>query len=44
LKVIALREQDLEDLEILLPRMIKKEKEILVEIMNRTNNIRSDSV
>jgi len=42
LKIIALREQDLEDLELLLPKMNEKEKKVLVEIINHTNKFRPD--
>ncbi len=42
LKIIALREQDLEDLELLLPKMTEREKEVLIEIINHTNKFRPD--
>lgn len=42
MKIVALREQDLEDLDILLPRMDESDKKILVKIMNHLNTIRSD--
>jgi len=42
LKIIALREQDLEDLELLLPRMTETDKKIVIEIIDHTNNFRPD--
>lgn len=41
-KIIALREQDLEDLELLLPKMTETDKKVIVEIMNHINNFRPD--
>ena len=42
LKIIALREQDLEDLELLLPGITDNDKNVILEIMNHTNNFRPD--
>lgn len=42
MKVLALREQDLEDLELLLPQMTQEEKGRLVAIMRHVAGIRPD--
>lgn len=42
MKIVALREQDLEDLEILLPSMSKADKETLLAIMRHVSAFRSD--
>ncbi len=42
MKIVALREQDLEDLEILLPAVTDTEKIILVQIAHHLEAIRSD--
>src|SRR5574341_373431 len=42
MKIVALREQDLEDLEILLPQMTDEDKAVLVQIMYHLANIRID--
>lgn len=42
LKIVALREQDLEDLELLLPQMSNVDKEILVAIMQHVGTFRPD--
>lgn len=42
LKIIALREQDLEDLELLLPQMPETEKEIVIAMMNHASTFRPD--
>jgi hypothetical protein len=42
LKIVALREQDLEDLEILLPQMSDADKESLIKIMNHISTFRPD--
>lgn len=40
--IIALREQDLEDLELLLPQVSEAEKKIVIEMMNRVSSFRPD--
>ncbi len=42
LKAVALREQDLEDLELLLPRMGEPDKKVLIEVMHRVATFRPD--
>jgi hypothetical protein len=42
MKIVALREQDLEDLDLLLPNMTKSDKETMVEIMNHVATFRID--
>ncbi|MFQ5615355.1 MAG: DUF6036 family nucleotidyltransferase [Anaerolineales bacterium] len=42
IKIVALREQDLEDLEILLPEMSVDDRRILVEIMHHVATFRTD--
>lgn len=42
LKIIALREQDLEDLELLMPKITETDKKVIVEIMNHVNSFRPD--
>lgn len=42
MKIVALREQDLEDLELLLARMLPDDKRTLVSIMNHLAPIRPD--
>ncbi|MDO8753696.1 MAG: DUF6036 family nucleotidyltransferase [Anaerolineales bacterium] len=42
MKIVALREQDLEDLELLLPRLEDDDKAILIRIMNHVNGFRVD--
>lgn len=42
LKIIALREQDLEDLELLLPRLSTSDKEVLLGMMNKMEAFRPD--
>ncbi|MBI1924850.1 hypothetical protein HYR99_11455 [Candidatus Poribacteria bacterium] len=42
LKIIALREQDLEDLEVLLPQMSEADKAVLVGIMDHISTFRLD--
>ncbi|MBC8180351.1 hypothetical protein H8E88_04425 [candidate division KSB1 bacterium] len=42
LKIIALREQDLEDLELLLSDMVDNDKKVILEIMDHTSNFRPD--
>ncbi|MBI1922819.1 hypothetical protein HYR99_01070 [Candidatus Poribacteria bacterium] len=42
LKIIALREQDLEDLECLLPQMSEGDKNVLVAIMDHVSTFRLD--
>ena len=42
LKIIALREQDLEDLELLLPRLSASEKNVLLSIMANMSTFRPD--
>ena len=42
MKIIALREQDLEDLEFLLPSMPEEEREVLVTIMKHVSGFRPD--
>jgi hypothetical protein len=42
MKIVALREQDLEDLEILLPRLSEADKNTLVTIMHHVSTFRPD--
>ncbi|MFQ5595123.1 MAG: hypothetical protein ACE5HA_13335, partial [Anaerolineae bacterium] len=42
MKIVALREQDLEDLDLLLPQMSEAEKDVLVRIMHHVSRFRSD--
>lgn len=42
MKIVALREQDLEDLELLLPQLSLAEKQIVVDIMHHVNQFRTD--
>lgn len=42
MKVVSLREQDLEDLELLLPRMSEVDKRTLTDIMNQLAGVRPD--
>lgn len=42
LKIVALREQDLEDLEILLSEITEQDKKILIDIMEHVNTFRTD--
>lgn len=42
LKLVALREQDLEDLELLLPALSESDKTILLAIMQHVNTFRPD--
>lgn len=42
LKIIALREQDLEDLELLLPKMTETDKKVIIQIMNHVSKFRPD--
>jgi len=42
LKIIALREQDLEDLELLLPKVTKSDKNIIISMMNHVISFRPD--
>ena len=42
MKIVALREQDLEDLEILLPQMSKTDRDTLIAIMNHIATFRPD--
>jgi predicted nucleotidyltransferase len=42
MKIIALREQDLEDLEILMPQMSDNERQTLLDIMNHVSRFRPD--
>lgn len=42
MKIVALREQDLEDLELLLPKMSEGEREILIGIMHQVSRFRPD--
>ena len=42
MKIIALREQDLEDLELLLPEMAETDKDVLIAIMNHVAAFRVD--
>ena len=42
MKIIALREQDLEDLELLLPQLSTAEKQIVVKIMHHVGQFRPD--
>jgi hypothetical protein len=42
MKIVALREQDLEDLELLLPQMSETERKVLVAIMYHVSGFRLD--
>lgn len=42
MKIVALREQDLEDLELLLPQMSRADKEVLVAIIRHVGAFRPD--
>lgn len=42
MKIVALREQDLEDLELLLPEMSETDKQTLVTIMHHVGTFRPD--
>lgn len=42
LKIIALREQDLEDLELLLPRLSSSDKDVLLAMMKKMSVFRPD--
>lgn len=42
MKIVALREQDLENLELLLPQMPEADKEVLVLIINHVETFRPD--
>ena len=42
MKIVALREEDLEDLELLLPGMSDVDREVLVAIMHHVSTFRSD--
>ena len=42
MKIVALREQDLEDLELLLPQMSEAEKKVLVATMHHVSRFRPD--
>ena len=42
MKIVALREQDLEDLELLLPRIVDADKDVLRSIMQQVNKFRPD--
>ena len=42
MKIVALREQDLEDLELLLPQLSSEEKQIILVIMHHVNKFRPD--
>ncbi|MFQ5614655.1 MAG: DUF6036 family nucleotidyltransferase [Anaerolineae bacterium] len=42
MKIVALREQDLEDLELLLPPMSVEERQVLVAIMHHLSQVRPD--
>jgi hypothetical protein len=42
MKIVALREQDMEDLELLLPHMSEIDKEVLIAIMHHAGTFRPD--
>jgi hypothetical protein len=42
MKIVALREQDLEDLELLMPLMSEADKNVLVAIMHHVARFRQD--
>lgn len=42
MKIVALREQDLEDLELLLPQLTEEEKKVVVKIMYHVAQFRAD--
>lgn len=42
MKIVALREQDLEDLELLLPEMTESDRRALIEIMHHVATFRTD--
>lgn len=44
MKIVALREQDLEDIEVLLPQLTDKDKQNVIDNMNHINKTRPDWV
>ena len=42
MKIVALREQDLEDLELLLPELSEADREVVIAIMNHVATFRLD--
>ncbi len=42
MKIVALREQDLEDLELLLPQISEEDREVLVAVMRHVGTFRPD--
>jgi len=42
MKIVALREQDLEDIEVLLPQLTEKDKQTVIDNMHYINKIRPD--
>lgn len=42
MKIVALREQDLEDLELLMPQLSTAEKQKVIEIMHHVHSFRAD--
>lgn len=42
MKIVALREQDLEDLELLLPQLSEEEKKVVIGIMHHVSRFRPD--
>lgn len=42
MKIVALREQDLEDLELLLPQLSEEEKKVVIAIMHHISRFRPD--
>jgi hypothetical protein len=42
MKIVALREQDLEDLELLLPQMLDAERQVLIGIIHHVSRFRLD--
>lgn len=42
MKIVALREQDLEDIEVLLPQLTDEDKQMVIKNMYHVNKTRSD--
>lgn len=42
MKIVALREQDLEDLELLMPQLAQADKDVLLAIMQHVSTFRPD--
>jgi hypothetical protein len=42
MKIVALREQDLEDLDLLLPRLSESDRQVILQIMHKLATSRPD--